>query len=63
MLTSIDVGFNDLDEETALSIAPAARQHDRMANLGLARCNIGPNGAKERIAVYVQGSAEILAPC
>jgi len=56
VLTSIDVGFNNLDEETALSIVRAARQHDRMANLGLAECKIGPNGAKE-IAEYVKGSA------
>ena len=56
VLTSIDVGYNKLDEEAALGIVRAVRQHDKMTNLGLARCKIGPTGAKE-VADYVSGSA------
>jgi len=61
VLTSIDVGFNNLDEEAALGIVRAVRQHDKMTNLGLARCKIGPTGAKE-VADYVSGTA-VLTEC
>lgn len=44
MLTSLDVGFNNLDEEAALSIVRAVRPGDQMASLGLAKCSIGPTG-------------------
>ena len=52
LLTSLDVGFNALDEEAALSIVRAARKHDKMTILGLGKCKIGPTGAQE-IADYV----------
>lgn len=57
-LTSIDVGFNNLDEEAALGIVRAARQQDKLMFLGLARCNINPTGAKE-IAEYVSVTARL----
>jgi len=56
VLTSLDVGFNNLDEEAALSIVRAVRPGDQMASLGLAKCSIGPTGAAE-IAEYVKYSA------
>ena len=61
VLTSLDVGLNSLDEEAALGIVRAARQHDRMTFLGLARCGIGPTGAKE-IAEYISVTA-VLTEC
>jgi len=56
VLTSIDVGHNQLDEEAALSIVRAVRPRDQMTSLGLASCKISPTGAAE-IAEYVRGSA------
>jgi len=56
VLTSIDVGFNDLDEETALSIVRAVRPRDKLTFLGLRSCGIGASGAKE-IAEFIQFSA------
>jgi len=56
VLTSIDVGFNDLDEETALSIVRAVRPRDKLTFLGLGSCGIGASGAKE-IAEFIQFSA------
>ena len=56
VLTSLDVGYNDLDEEAALGIVRAARQHDKMTFLGLPDCKIGPTGAKE-IAEYISVTA------
>ena len=56
VLTSIDVGANNLNEEAALGIVRAARQHDRMTFLGLRACEIGPAGAKE-IAEYISVTA------
>mgnify|MGYP001986339363 CR=1 FL=1 len=57
-LTSLDLGFNDLDEEAALSIVRVERQRNKLTTLGLARCNIGPTGAKE-IAEWVSVSATL----
>ena len=57
MVTSLNVGVNQLDEE-ALSIVRAVRQRDIMTNLGLADCNISAVGAKE-LAQYISGSAEM----
>ena len=55
-LTSLDVGFNNLDEEAALGIVRAARQQDKMKTLGLAKCGIGASGAQE-LADYMRVSA------
>jgi len=55
-LTSLDVGYNDLNEETALSIVRIERQRNKLTTLGLACCEIGPTGAKE-IAEWVSVSA------
>jgi Ran GTPase-activating protein (RanGAP) involved in mRNA processing and transport len=54
-LTSLDVGRNNLNEQAALGIVRAARQHDKITNLDLSGCGIGPIGAKE-IADYIQFS-------
>jgi hypothetical protein len=56
VLTSLYVGYNNLTEQAALSIVRAARQHDKITNLGLSDCKIGPIGAKE-IADYIQFTA------
>ena len=58
VVTSIDVGLNWLDEETALSIVRAVRQRDIMTTLGLAMCGISAVGAKE-LAEYISGSAVV----
>jgi Ran GTPase-activating protein (RanGAP) involved in mRNA processing and transport len=58
VLTSLDVGRNNLNEQAALSIVRAARQHDKITNLGLSGCGIGPIGAKE-IADYIQFTAAL----
>jgi len=57
-MTALDVGYNSLDEKVALDIVRTVRTNDRMTNLGLAGCKIGPMGAKE-IAEYVQGSTTL----
>ena len=51
-MTSLDVGYNQLDEEAVLSIVKAVRQRDIMTKLGLAGCKIGAAGAKE-LAEYL----------
>jgi hypothetical protein len=56
VLTSLNVGYNDLNEEAALGIVRAARQQDKMASLGLASCKIGPSEAQD-IADYVRVSS------
>jgi Ran GTPase-activating protein (RanGAP) involved in mRNA processing and transport len=56
VLTSLDVGCNNLNEQAALGIVRAARQHDKITNLGLSNCGIGPIGATE-IADYIQFTA------
>ena len=58
VMTSIDVGYNSLNEEAALAIVRAVKSRDKMTSLGLARCGIGPTGAKE-IAEYVSFSAVV----
>ena len=56
VLTSLDVGQNDLDEQATLNIVRAARQQDKMmASLGLQRCGVGASGA-QGIAEYVRFS-------
>jgi hypothetical protein len=54
VLTSLDVGR--ITEQAALGIVRVARQQDKITNLGLCRCEIGPIGAKE-IADYIQFTA------
>ncbi|EOD35793.1 hypothetical protein EMIHUDRAFT_227352 [Emiliania huxleyi CCMP1516] len=56
VLTSLNLGFNDLTEEAALGIVRVERQRNKLTSLSLARCSIGPTGAAE-IAEYVSGSA------
>ena len=56
VLTSLDVGHNNLTEQAALGIVRVARQQDKITNLGLGGCKIGPIGAKE-IADYIQFTA------
>ena len=56
VLASLDVGHNSFDEQAALGIVRAARQHDKITDLGLSSCQIGPIGAKE-IADYIQFTA------
>lgn len=46
-LTSLDVGYNAIDEETALAIVSAVQSRNGMTSLGLAKCMIGPAGAKK----------------
>ena len=52
-LTTLHVGHNSFDEKAANGIVRAARQQDKITNLGLGGCKIGPIGAKE-IADYMQ---------
>jgi len=56
VLTKLDVGVNDLDEQATLGIVRAARQQDTMVSLGLQYCKIGASGAQE-IADYVRVSS------
>jgi len=56
VLTSLDVGHNNLNEQEALGIVRAARQRNKITNLGLSGCGIGPIGAKA-IADYIQFTA------
>jgi Ran GTPase-activating protein (RanGAP) involved in mRNA processing and transport len=53
VLTSLDVGHNNLIEQAVLGIVRAARQHNKITNLDLSGCGIGPIGAKA-IADYIQ---------
>ena len=61
MLTSLDVGHNNLNEQAVLGIVRAARQHNKITNLGLSGCGVGPIGAKE-IADYIRFTA-VLKNC
>jgi len=56
MLTSLNVGGNQLNEEAALGIVRAVRQQDKTKTLGLARCRIGASGAHE-VAEYMRVSS------
>jgi hypothetical protein len=56
VLTSLDVGH--IPEQAALGIVRVARQQDKITNLGLRSCGIGPIGAKE-IADYIQFTAVV----
>jgi Ran GTPase-activating protein (RanGAP) involved in mRNA processing and transport len=56
VLTSLDIGWNNLDEQATLSIVRAARQQDKMTSLGLGHCGIGASGANE-IAEYMRVSS------
>ena len=57
-LKNLDVGWNELNEEAALSIVRAARQQDKVEVLGLADCGIGPAGAAE-LADYISFSSAL----
>ena len=54
-LTSVDVGFNNLDEPVATAIVRGLRQHDTTTSLGLGSCKVSTRGAKA-IAEYVERS-------
>jgi hypothetical protein len=54
-LTSVDVGYNYLDEAAALGIVQVVSKRDKICSLGLAVCGIGPDGAME-IAEYLRVS-------
>ena len=58
VLTSLDVGHNNFTEQAVLGIVRVARQQDKITNLGLRGCNIGPIGAKE-IADYIKFTAVV----
>merc|ERR1712137_1308927 len=47
VLTALDMGSNELTEEAALGLVRVERQRNMLTILGLARCKIGPIGAKE----------------
>ena len=47
VLTSLDVGSNELTEEAALGIVCVEMQRNRLTSLGLAFCEIGASGAGE----------------
>jgi hypothetical protein len=47
VLTSLEIGGNDLNEEAALGIVRAVREQGKMKMLGLAACGIGASGARE----------------
>ena len=44
-LSSIDVGFNGIDQATALELLAAMKGKD-MVSIGMARCELGVEGAK-----------------
>ena len=52
------VGYNLLTEEAALSIVRIEKQRNKLTTLGLARCELGPAGAKE-IADWLSASTTI----
>ena len=52
------VSYNDLTEEAALSFVRIEKQRNKLTTLGLARCEMGPAGAKE-IADWVSASTTI----
>ena len=57
-LTSIDIGFNNLDQQMALGVLKAARPYDNITTLGFGSCKIHSAGAKQ-IADYVASSATV----
>ena len=57
-LTSIDIGFNNLDQQMALGVLKAARPYDNVTTLGFWSCKIHSAGAKQ-IADYVASSATV----
>jgi Ran GTPase-activating protein (RanGAP) involved in mRNA processing and transport len=64
-LTSLDVGYNQISEEAALTLVAIFKEKDQMKSVGLARCNLGADGAKA-VADYVSVSAsltQVLAFC
>jgi len=56
VLTSLDVGYNQLTEEATLGLVHVERQRNKLISLCLASCNISPTGAKE-IADWASVSA------
>ena len=57
-LTSLDVGYNRIGKETALTLISTLKEKDRMKFVGLAGCNLGVDGAKA-VADYVSVSASL----
>ena len=57
-LTSLDIGFNNLDEQLALAIVKAAQGHDKLTSLGLGSCKLHAHGAQQ-VAAYSASSAAL----
>lgn len=57
-LTSVDIGFNNLDQQMALGVLKAARPFDNITTLGFGSCKIHSSGAKQ-IADFVASSSAV----
>ena len=56
--SQVDVGYNRIGKEQALSLISIFKQKDQMVSVGLADCNLGADGAKA-VADYVSVSASL----
>ena len=64
-LTSIDVGYNDINQAAALELLAVLKGKKSMVSIGMARCKLGVEGAKQ-MAELVSVSAsltQVLAFC
>ena len=59
-LTSIDVGYNKIGKEMALTLVSIFKEKDQMKSVGLAQCHLGIDGAKA-VADYISGSSGLTA--
>ena len=54
----MDVSYNNIGKDQALNLVEIFKQKDQMKSVGLARCNLGIDGAKA-VADYVSVSASL----
>jgi len=57
-LTSLDLGYNSIDKEAALTLVSIFKKMDQMKRLGLASCNLGADGASA-VADHVRFSGSL----
>ena len=56
--SQVDVGNNSIGKEQALNLISIFKEKDQMVSVGLARCDLGVDGAKA-VADYVSVSASL----
>ena len=56
--SQVDVGYNSIGKEQALNLISIFKEKDQMVSVGLARCDLGVDGAKA-VADYVSVSASL----